>query len=565
MHPISPYIYPMKKLLLFPFLALMVFCSNAQLLQHKNTFTHADTLRGTITPERAWWNVLRYDITVKPDYFTKSISGKNIITYLVEQDNHPDILQIDLQEPLIIDSIFLKNNIKTSFTQEGNAFHVRVPKQNKNSREALTVYYHGVPREAKRAPWDGGWIWTKDSLGRPWMTVACQGLGASVWYPCKDHQSDEPDNGASLTIVIPDTLVGVGNGRLINKKTSDRLTSYTWEVKSPINNYDIIPYIGKYVNYNEVYNGEKGKLDLGFWVLDYNLERSKQHSLPNVLRMLKALEYWFGPYPFYEDSYKLVDAPHLGMEHQSAIAYGNHYLNGYLGRDLSHSGEGLKWDFIIVHESAHEWFGNNITSKDLADMWIHESFANYSETLFTEFYSGKKAGNDYVTGVRKNITNEEPIIGAYGVNKEGSQDMYYKGGNMLQTIRHSINNDEKFRQILRGLTKTFYHQTVTTQQIENYISKQAGFNYSKVFDQYLRTTKIPVIEYKVNVSASTVDVRWSNCVDGFNLPIVITPTGKKIFVTTQTQTIKLNAKELAWWNQENIETMFYVKAEDQNG
>jgi aminopeptidase N len=557
----------MKKLLLFPIFALVIIHSKAQLLQHKDIFTHADTLRGSITPERAWWNVLRYDITVQPDYDTKSISGKNIITYSVEKDNHPDMLQIDLQEPLIIDSILLKNNTPTSFTREGNAFHVRVPKQNKNSREKLTVYYHGIPREARRAPWDGGWIWTKDSLGRPWMTAACQGLGASVWYPCKDHQSDEPDNGATLTIVIPDTLVGVGNGRLKSKKTDNHLAYYTWEVKSPINNYDIIPYIGQYVNYNEVYNGEKGKLDLSFWVLDYNLERSKQHSLPDVIRMLKALEYWFGAYPFYEDSYKLVDAPHLGMEHQSAVAYGNHYLNGYLGRDLSHTGAGLKWDFIIVHESAHEWFGNNITSKDIADMWIHEGFANYSETLFTEFYLGKKAGNDYILGIRKGIRNNEPIIGHYGVNKEGSQDMYNKGGNMLQTIRHSIDDDEKFRHILRGLTKTFYHQTVTTLQIQEYISQHSGFDYSKVFQQYLTTTQIPEFDFYLSADNKEVHFRYSNCINGFNLPLVLKNDASKIRIipTENWQSIHLKENESELFDPLKIEDQYYIQAKMVEG
>ena len=290
---------------------------------------------------------------------------------------------------------------------------------------------------------------------RPWMSVACQGLGASVWYPCKDHQSDEPDNGASLSIIVPDTLVAVGNGRLKNKISNNNgTTTYTWEVKDPINNYNIIPYIGKYVNWSDTLQGEKGTLDLSYWVLDYNLEKAKK-QFEQVKPMLRCFEYWFGPYPFYEDGYKLVESPHLGMEHQSAVAYGNGYQNGYRGMDLSGSGWGIKWDFIIVHESAHEWFANNITTKDIADMWVHESFANYSETLYTEWLFGKEAGNEYNYGIRRRIENDRPIIGPYGVNKEGSGDMYYKGGNMLQTIRHAINDDEKFRNILRGLNQNF--------------------------------------------------------------------------------------------------------------
>jgi aminopeptidase N len=387
------------------------------------------------------------------------------------------------------------------------------------------------------------------------MSVACQGLGASVWYPCKDHQSDEPDSGASLTMIVPDTLVAVGNGRLKEKKNNnDGTSTYTWQVVNPINNYNIIPYIGKYVNFNEAFNGENGKLDCSYWVLDYNLGKAKEQFKQAPL-MLKCFEHWFGPYPFYEDGYKLVESPHLGMEHQSAVAYGNKYANGYLGRDLSGSGWGLKWDFIIVHESGHEWFANSITSKDLADMWLHEGFTNYSETLFTDCQFGNEAGDDYVIGTRKNINNTATIIGPYGVNREGSGDMYYKGGNLLHTIRQVINDDEKFRAILRGLNKTFYHQTVTTQQVESYISKEAGIDFSKVFDQYLRTTQIPVFEYKTE--NGQLWYRWNNCVKGFDLPVkVFEGTDHWLKPTTEWQTQKVQGD----FNEKDfrVDRNFYV-------
>jgi aminopeptidase N len=400
------------------------------------------------------------------------------------------------------------------------------------------------------------------------MTVACQGLGASAWYPCKDHQSDEPDNGAKLRITIPDTLVAVGNGLLTGK------TSYTpgtmtwdWEVKNPINNYNIVPYIGKYVNFKETYKGEKGDLELSYWVLDYNLEKAKK-QFTDVPKMMKAFEYWFGPYPFYEDGYKLVDAPHLGMEHQSAVAYGNAYKMGYSGRDLSGSGWGLKWDYIIIHESGHEWFANNITTKDIADMWVHEGFTDYSETLFIEFYYGKKAGTEYTLGLRKNIQNDKPIIGPYGVNKGGSGDMYNKGNNILHTIRYVMNDDEKFRKILRGLNKTFYHQTVTSKQVEEYISKNSGKDLSKVFDQYLRTTMIPTLEYKMEkarpddpVGRGNLLYRWGNCVKGFNMPVKIRMSKNKtgfIYPTENFKQIKFNSKDLA------VDENFYVKTNKVN-
>jgi aminopeptidase N len=505
--------------------------------QHKKIFTHADTLRGSITPERAWWDVLKYDITVKPDYLNKTIEGKVVITYKVLKNEHIGNAQIDLQQPLTIDSVF-SGNFKTSVKEingTNNAYMILMPKSTKNDIRTFTVYYHGKPREAINPPWDGGWIWKNDKLGRPWMSIACQGLGASAWYPCKDHQSDEPDNGALLSIIVPDTLVAVGNGRLVStQKNNDGTATYKWQVKNPINNYNIIPYIGKYVNWSDTLHGEKGTLDLNYWVLDYNLDTAKKQFV-QVKPVLHGLEYWYGPYPFYEDGYKLVESPHLGMEHQSAVAYGNGYQNGYHGLDLSGTGWGIKWDFIIEHESSHEWFGNNITSKDLADMWIHESFADYSETLYTEYLFGKDAGNAYNTGIRKRIKNNETIIAHYNVNEEGSGDMYYKGGNMLQTIRHSLNNDVKWRDILRGLGKTFYHQTVTTKQIEDYISKTAGIDFSKVFDQYLRNTQIPQLSYYYSDDKKKVYYRWDSCIAGFNLQLVLSLDDKSIRVSPTQQ------------------------------
>ena len=425
-------------------------------------------------------------------------------------------MQIDLQEPMQLDAAIFQGK-KLPAIREGNVYWITFPKPiEKGARISLDLQFSGKPREAIRPPWDGGWIWKKDENGRPWMSVACQGLGASVWYPCKDHQSDEPDS-ASLTMVVPDSLMAVGNGRLRTQlKQKNGKTAYTWAVVNPINNYNIIPYIGKYVEFSETFSGEKGKLDCNYWVLDHDLAKAKE-QFRQASQMLKCFEHWFGPYPFYEDGYKLVESPHLGMEHQSAVAYGNKFKNGYLGRDLSGTGWGLKWDFIIVHESGHEWFANNITTNDIADMWIHEGFTNYSETLFTTCEFGKEAGNDYVIGTRKLIQNDKPIIGYYGVNQEGSGDMYYKGGNLLHTVRQVINDDEKFRSILRGLNKTFYHKTVDSRDVEAYFTRESGKDLGKIFDQYLRTTQIPVLEYKM--SASGVQYRWMNTIEGFNMPI----------------------------------------------
>jgi aminopeptidase N len=506
-----------RKLLLFAVFSFVASLSlRAQLLTPKRTFTRADTLRGSITPERAWWNLLKYDLHVTPDYDKKSLSGENAITFQATADGQ--LMQIDLQEPMnLLSATWGKKSIP--FTREGNVFHLRWPKPLKaGSIETVRLKFAGTPRVAVTPPWDGGWIWTKDKDGRPWMTVADEGLGASVWFPCKDHLYDEPDSGVVLSITVPDSLVAIGNGRLREKKPAGNgLTTWTWAVVNPINSYDIIPYIGKYVNWSEQYKGLKGDLDCNFWVLDYNLEKATP-QFKQVDTMLDAFEYWLGPYPFYEDGYKLVEAPHLGMEHQSNVAYGNRFENGYLGRDLSGTGWGLKWDFIIVHESGHEWFGNSITDKDAADMWIHEGFTNYSETLFTTYMYGEEAGNDYVIGTRKNITNESTIIGTYDVNKEGSGDMYYKGGNMLHMIRQ-IMGDSAYRGMLHGLTGTFYHQTVTTQQIETFMSQYAHKDFSTIFDQYLRTTQVPILTYQTN--GDLISYRWSNCVKGFNMPVKV--------------------------------------------
>jgi aminopeptidase N len=544
-------------------IAFFIYCNiSAQQPAKPRVFTHADTLRGTITPERAWWDVQRYDITVKPDYVSKTITAKNLLTYKAIATEKTNRLQLDLQEPLSIDSIILDKSTALTYTKEGNAWHVDMPEQKKNSQHTLAIHYQGKVHEAIRAPWDGGWLWAKDSLGRPWMTVACQGLGASVWFPCKDHQSDEPDKGASLTMIVPDTLTAISNGRLQSKTANnDGTTTYTYAVTNPISTYCIIPYIGKYANFKEVYKGEKGSLDINYWALDYNLQIAKEYMPKEVHNMFNALEYWFGPYPFYEDGYQLIETSHTGMEHQSAVSYGNWYKPGYRGRDGSGTGLGMKWDFIIIHESGHEWFGNNLTTKDLADMWVHEGFTNYSETLFVDYIFGKDSGNAYNKGIRRGIRNDKPIIPPYGVNAQGSGDMYTKGGNLLHSIRHGLDNDELFRNILRGLNKKFYHQTVTSQQVENYISEKAKFNYSKVFDQYLRTIQIPSFEFTISADKKTVRYRYTNCVSGFCLPISLKNDYVKIKLlpTDQWKETKLREGQAALLTVEGIENMYYVK------
>ncbi|GAB4157362.1 MAG: M1 family metallopeptidase [Winogradskyella sp.] len=510
------------KLLLL--LILIVSTLQAQLLQEKDDFTKQDTLRGSITPEREWWDLTYYhlDIEVKPE--EKFISGTNTIQYKVLKPHQ--VMQIDLQKPMDITKV-TQNGKERPVKRDGNVFYIMLNEQNIGDLNSIVVYYQGHPKEAKHAPWDGGFSWKKDKNGKHFIATSCQGLGASVWWPNKDHMYDEVDS-MLISVTIPKGLKNISNGRLRNiTLNNDDTETWSWFVSNPINNYGVNVNIGDYISFSESYEGEKGNLDMYYWVLSYNLEKAK-NQFKDVPKMMKAFEHWFGPYPFYEDSFKLVEVPYLGMEHQSSVTYGNQYKNGYLGSDLSGTGWGLKFDFIIIHESGHEWFANNITNKDIADMWIHEGFTAYSENLFLDYYYGKEASAEYVIGTRRRIRNDRPLIGLYDVNHEGSGDMYYKGANMLHTLRQLVEDDEKWREILRGLNAKFHHQTVTTKQIEDYISKETNKDLTAFFNQYLRTTKIPTLEYKIE--NNLLKFRYTNIVDGFDMPIEVEIDGKSEWI-----------------------------------
>ncbi len=481
-------------------------------------FSRADSLQGnTLSPLRTCYDINYYHLDVKVDIDHKYISGSNLFKFTATRSF--DRLQFDLFANLNLEKI-IYNGQPLPYKREYNAVFVTFPKAiTKGSRDEFTVYYSGKPQIAKLAPWDGGFVFAKDSLGKDWVAVACEDDGASLWWPNKDQRADEVDS-MLISVSVPKGLKDVSNGRLRNTiELNNGYTQYNWFVANPINNYDVTLNIANYAHIADVYNGEKGKLTLDYWVLPQNFEKARKQLEANVKPMLKAFEYWFGPYPFYADGYKLVETPYLGMEHQSAIAYGNNYRNGYRGIDLSGTGWGLKWDFIVVHESGHEWFGNSITDKDKADMWIHEGFTHYSESLFIETWYGKRAGQEYINGVRKKIKNDAPIIAAYNVNQLGSGDMYYKGANLLNMIRAIINDDDKWLRILRGLNKTFYHQTVTTTDIVNYINKQAAINLTQVFDQYLRYKNLPELQFKFKNGKTLC--RWVADVKGFNMPVRI--------------------------------------------
>ena len=518
--------------------------------------TRQETLRGTITPEREWWDVLHYDLSVQFLPETRSIKGSNVITFRTLKPGRT--MQIDLQEPLRV-SRFTHGGAALKYERQGNVFRVTFEKELPvGVEDKIEIFYEGRPREAKNPPWDGGVTWGHDDLGKWYINTTCEGIGASVWWPNKDIGYDEPDRGMNIHITVPEDLVDVSNGRLsgVDHDVQAKTKTFHWVVTNPINNYGVNANIGNYVNWSEKFEGAGGSLDINYWALPHQKEAA-MNTFQEVPRMLKAFEHWFGKYPWYEDGYKLITVSYPGMEHQSSVTYGNYFRNGYRGRDVSATGIGFKFDFIIVHESAHEWFGNNISMRDAADMWIHEGFANYAESLFVEYYWGKKEAEDYVIGSRHNILNDRPIIGTYGANREGSGDMYYKGGNMLHTIRQIVDDDEKWRAILQGLNQEFWHQTVTTQQIESYISRQAGRDFSKIFDQYLRTTNVPLLQYRLD--GNQLFFKYDRVVPGFAMPIRIAVNGENVSITPTAAMQSLTSPEAI--KTVVVDRNFYVESE----
>ncbi len=494
-------------------------------LSFSQEFTRADTLRGSITPERAWWDVQYYDLDVSVNPLTQSLKGSNTITYKVLNSN--SLMQIDLQAPMQIEKV-LQNGKELEFTSEGDVHFITLKKKQKKGKEYnIEIFFSGKPIIARRPPWDGGFTWEKDSNGKDIIANANQGIGASVWWPLKDHPSEEPNKGMTISVTAPKDLMDVSNGQLEKVIDNGTTKTWVWKVVNPINAYGVNISIADYVHFGEIIKGEKGDLKMDYYVLRENEEKARK-QFKQAPMMIEAFEHWFGPYPFYEDGFKLIEVPYLGMEHQSSVTYGNNYENGYLGKDLTGSGWGMKFDFIIIHESAHEWFANNITNNDVADMWVHEGFTNYAESLYVEYHFGKQAGAEYVIGLRKSIFNTDPIIGKSGLNNRGGNDMYNKGGNILHTLRQLIEDDEKWRQTLRGLNKEFYHKTVSSKQVEEYISKKSGIDLAEFWDQYLRTTDIPKIEFKIE--NQNLKFRYVNIIQNFEMPVIGIINGKEEWI-----------------------------------
>ncbi|ENA1814706.1 M1 family metallopeptidase [Flavobacterium psychrophilum] len=529
------------------FFLLFTNILTAQLTVPKEKFTHRDSLQGGFRAERTCFDVQRYDLNIKVNPTEKFIIGYNDITFKVVENTNK--IQIDLFENMQVDSIVF-NHKKLNYKRDNLAVFITFNESLKTgNQEKIRFYYSGNPTIAKRAPWDGGFVFTNDKQGKTWIGVACQGFGASCWYPVKDSQSDEPNLGATIKVAVPNGLMNVSNGRLLGSEDlKNGYTRWDWEVKNPINTYDITLNIGDYIHFGEKYKG----LDLDYYVLRENEEKARK-QFEEVKPMMDCFQSKFGEYPFTTDGYKLVETPYLGMEHQSAVAYGNHYNNGYLGKDLSRTGMGMLFDFIIIHESGHEWFGNSITARDIADMWIHEGFTCYTETVFLECQYGYEKSQIYINGLKDNVNNDQPIIGHYGVNKEGSGDMYYKGALMLNTIRSIINDDSKWWALLLKYSKTYRHQIIDTKTVIDFFNQEAGLNLTPVFNQYLRYVSIPRLEFRHSGTKNQFEYAWKTNEPNFEMPIDL------IFKNKKTRLIGTNKWQKVPFKMKNVLEIEVVK------
>lgn len=534
-------------LFIFTYLFLFTCTVSAQ------TFSRRDSLQGGLRPERTCFDVRKYDlsITIEPD--KKYISGYNTIAFITTTATKR--IQLDLFENMKVDSIVF-NGKQLRYTRDYDAVFIDFPETlPEGTLDLLKFYYSGYPKIAKNAPWDGGFVFSEDNNGKPWVGVAVQGTGASLWYPVKDHQSDEPEDGAFVDVAVPNGLMCVSNGRLAGSEDlKNGYTRWYWEVRNPINNYDITVNIGDYVHIHDNLNG----LDLDYYVLRDNKDKAKRH-FEEVKPMLECFQEKFGEYPFKQDGYKLVETPYLGMEHQSAVAYGNKYRKGYLGRDLSFSGVGMLFDFIIIHETGHEWFGNSITSKDIADMWIHEAFTTYAESVYIECRYGYDKAMKYINGQGMNVMNDKPVIGIFGVNNEGSSDMYYKGALMLNTIRHIINDDEKWWSLILNFANTYKKQVISGETVVAFFNKESGMDLTPVFNQYLQYRRIPKLQLRQE--DNELQYRWVTDAENFTMPMAIKVKGKEVRLngTNNWQTAPLKIKNLN--KVEVLKSEFYIKIE----
>lgn len=508
---------------------------HAQLLtKSAEGYSYADQLRGGQRKERWCYDVTHYDLQLRIDTVTKSLSGSNTISYTALEDFNT--VQIDLFANMDILRI-TDGATELKYRREFDAVFVEFPQTvEKGTKSSFKVEYKGSPRIAKNPPWDGGFTWTHDKKGNRWIAVSCQGIGASLWWPNKDDLSDEPDS-MHISCAVPNPLRCVANGQELPTTVDEPgYTTYNWKVSYPINNYNVSINIADYAHWSDVYIAADGDtLDLDYYVLSYNLDKSKKH-FQQVKPMLACYEKYLGKYPFWNDGYALVETPYLGMEHQSAVAYGNNYKSGYAGMDMS--GSGLKFDYLIIHETGHEWWGNSVTAQDLADMWIHESFCTYSEAIYVECLHGYDTAMTYVNALKRNVGNRKPIMGVYGVNKEGDSDMYVKGMLFLNTIRHVVNNDDLWWSTIKNMSDTTFKMRNTNyKEVVQVMSEKTGMYLAPIFEQYVKWPAIPVLQYKVKKKGNEycMKYRWKVNAKSFEMPVVFLHGDKEHRVNASTR------------------------------
>jgi aminopeptidase N len=513
-------------------LVLLVFNAAAQLTSQKKQYTLADTLRGSLRPERTCYDVNFYELNIRLDTLNKCITGSNKIAYTALTDF--EVLQIDLFENMRVISIVNADGRELKYQRKYNAIFVEMGETIKaGTQKEFTVNYYGVPTVAIRPPWDGGFVWSRDNNGKLWVAVSCEGIGASLWWPNKDHLSDEPDS-MRIICTIPQGLKCIANGKQESEKLNDDATStFSWMVSYPINNYNVTLNIGDYEHFSDEYIAFDGaKLELDYYVMTYNIDKAKK-QFEQVKPMLRCYEKYLGKYPFWNDGYALVETPYLGMEHQGAIAYGNKYKTGYAGSDYSRIG--LTFDYIIIHETGHEWWGNSVSCSDIADMWIHESFCTYTEAIYVECMFDSITALKYINAKKSGVDNKIPVVGIYGVNEEGDGDMYSKGMLFLNTLRHVVNNDALWWATIKNMSDTtFKFKNTNYDEVVYFFNRQTELQLSKIFEQYLKHSDIPVLNYQLKKKLKgrfELKYKWEVNVKGFEMPFVFTTGSKQQRIT----------------------------------
>lgn len=524
----------MRKLIILFFISLNALGLNAQ------SYTRGDSLRGGQRIERDCFDLFYYNLAVRLNIIEKSITGSNEIHFSMLKSSK--VIQLDLFENMSIDSIVFEDTI-LDYKRDFDAVFISFPRElNIGEKHKLFFYYHGNPIIARMPPWDGGFTWSKDKDGKDWIGVSCQGKGASLWWPTKEDYRDEPDS-MRIHCTVPKDLIAVCNGTPESSTMEANETTYHWKVSYPINNYNVTLNVANYIHWNDWYVSSDGdSLSLDYYVLPYNLNAAKK-QFEQVKPMLSCYEKFLGKYPFYKDGYALVETPYLGMEHQGAIAYGNKFRNGYLGMDRS--GQNLEFDYIIIHETGHEWWGNSVSAQDLADMWIHESFCTYSEAIYVECIWGYDAAIKYVNALRASVSNSSPIIGVYGLNKEGNGDMYVKGMLFLNTLRHVVNNDSIWWEIIYAMAADkFYHRTTNYDEVVSFFNEKSGMDLTTLFNQYVKKKDIPVLKYSLKKCKKEVELslRWETQTPNFTMPVEFVSEGEEFRVEVGAKEKKLKLK-----------------------